>query len=86
MNANDGFTTANMAVTKLDLTRIKSKLMHVNSGDGWSLDKANAVKKEYRRFLCVMKLFPDAYIAPSMDVDLFLALPHPRHHEVRRRL
>jgi hypothetical protein len=67
MNANDLFN----AVMQLDLTPIKTKLMHVESGEGWSLDKANAVEKEYRRFLCLMKLFPEEQTAPLVDVDTF---------------
>jgi hypothetical protein len=67
MNANDLFN----AVMQLDLTSIKIKLMHVESGEGWSLDKANAVEKEYRRFLCLMKLFPEEATAPLVDVDTF---------------
>jgi hypothetical protein len=67
MNANDLFK----AVTQLDLTPIKTKLMHVQSGEGWSLEKANAVEKEYRRFLCLMKLFPEEDTAPLVDVDTF---------------
>ncbi|WP_162252939.1 MULTISPECIES: glycine-rich domain-containing protein-like [unclassified Massilia] len=67
MNANDLFN----AVMQLDLEPIKMKLMHVESGEGWSLDKANAVEKEYRRFLCLMKMYPDESIAPLVDVDTF---------------
>ena len=67
MNANDLFK----AVTELDLEPIKMKLMHVESGEGWSLEKANAVEKEYRRFLCLMKLFPEEDTSPLADVDTF---------------
>jgi hypothetical protein len=67
MNANDLFN----AVMQLDLEPIKTKLMHVESGEGWSLAKANAVEKEYRRFLCLMKMYPDEPIAPLVDVDTF---------------
>jgi hypothetical protein len=67
MNANDLFN----AVMQLDLEPIKTKLMHVESGEGWSLEKANAVEKEYRRFLCLMKMYPDESIAPLVDVDTF---------------
>jgi hypothetical protein len=67
MNANDLFK----AVMQLDLEPIKMKLMHVASGEGWSLEKANAVEKEYRRFLCLMKLYPDEDTAPLVDVDTF---------------
>ena len=67
MNTNDLFT----AVMQLDLEPIKAKLMHVASGEGWSLEKANAVEKEYRRFLCLMKMYPDEDTAPLVDVDTF---------------
>ena len=67
MNMNDLFK----AVMALDLDPIKLKLMHVESGEGWSRDKANAVEKEYRRFLCLMKLYPDEDTAPLVDVDTF---------------
>jgi len=67
MNTNDLFK----AVMQLDLEPIKMKLMHVESGEGWSLEKANAVEKEYRRFLCLMKLYPEEDTAPLVDVDTF---------------
>jgi hypothetical protein len=67
MNANDLFK----AVMQLDLEPIKMKLMHVESGEGWSLEKANAVEKEYRRFLCLMKMYPEEDTAPLVDVDTF---------------
>jgi hypothetical protein len=56
---------------QLDLEPIKMKLMHVASGEGWSLEKANAVEKEYRRFLCLMKMYPEEDTAPLVDVDTF---------------
>jgi hypothetical protein len=67
MNTNDLLN----AVMQLDLEPIKMKLMHVASGEGWSLEKANAVEKEYRRFLCLMKMYPDEDTAPLVDVDTF---------------
>jgi hypothetical protein len=67
MNANDLFN----AVMQLDLEPIKMKLMHVQSGEGWSQEKADAVEKEYRRFLCLMKMYPDEDTAPLVDVDTF---------------
>ncbi|MCL6482908.1 MAG: hypothetical protein I4O49_01810, partial [Janthinobacterium lividum] len=47
MNTNDSFK----AIADLNLEAIKVKLMHRESGEGWSLEKANAVEFEYRRFL-----------------------------------
>ncbi|MCE3262778.1 MAG: glycine-rich protein-like [Pseudoduganella sp.] len=59
------------AIAELDLEPIKVKLMHVESGEGWSLEKVNAVEFEYRRFLYLMKMFPNEQTAPLMDVDIF---------------
>jgi hypothetical protein len=59
------------AIADLDLEPIKVKLMHKASGEGWSLQKANAVEFEYRRFLYLMKTFPHEQTAPLMDVDTF---------------
>ena len=38
------------AIADLDLEPIKVKLMHLESGEGWSLEKVNAIEFEYRRF------------------------------------
>jgi hypothetical protein len=59
------------AIEELDLEPIKVKLMHEESGEGWSLERANAVEKEYRRFLYLMKKYPDEDAAPQQDVDTF---------------
>ena len=58
-------------IEELDLDPIKVRLMHKESGEGWSLEHANAVEKEYRRFLILMKKYPDEQSAPLMDVDTF---------------
>jgi hypothetical protein len=71
MYATKHFAVSTDAVMQLDLEPIKTKLMHVQSGEGWSQDKADAVEKEYRRFLCLMKLYPDEDTAPLVDVDTF---------------
>jgi hypothetical protein len=67
MNTNAQF----QAVMEINLDSIKAKLMHVASGEGWSLDKANAVEKEYRRFLFLMKKYPNESTAPTVDIDTF---------------
>jgi len=59
------------AIAELDLDPIKVKLMHEESGEGWSLEKATAVEAEYRRFLILMKKFPEEQTAPLFDVDTF---------------
>ena len=58
-------------IASLDLNPIKMKLMHKESGEGWSLEHASAVETEYRRFLYLMKAFPHEQTAPLMDVDTF---------------
>ena len=55
----------------LDLTPIKMKLMHVESGEGWSERRATAVEAEYRRFLFLTKTYPNEMVSPTMDVDMF---------------
>jgi hypothetical protein len=57
-------------IAALDFSAIKAKLMH-QSGEGWSLERANAVEREYRRFLFLMKVFPNEQTAPLVDVDTF---------------
>lgn len=59
------------AFETLDLAPIKMKLMHVESGEAWSALRADAVEKEYRRFLFLMKKYPDAKASPTVDVDTF---------------
>jgi hypothetical protein len=58
-------------ILDLNLDPIKVKLMHVESGEGWSLHRVNAVEREYRRFLFLMKTFPNEHTAPLVDVDIF---------------
>jgi len=58
-------------IAALDLNPIKVKLMHKESGEGWSLERANAIETEYRRFLYLMNAYPDAQVAPTVDVDTF---------------
>lgn len=58
-------------ILDLDLTAIKTKLMHTASGEGWSAARADAVELEYKRFLHLMKKFPTAQTAPRVDVDTF---------------
>ena len=65
------FSVEHNVIADLDLEPIKVKLMHKVSGEGWSLEKANAMEFEYRRFLSLMKLFPDEQVAPLFDVDIF---------------
>jgi hypothetical protein len=58
-------------IAGLDLTPIKVKLMHKESGEAWSRSQADAVEFEYRRYLHLLKLFPEEQVAPRFDVDIF---------------
>ncbi|MFC5462549.1 glycine-rich domain-containing protein [Massilia niabensis] len=58
-------------ISALDLNPIRKKLMHVESGEGWSLEQATTVETEYRRFLYLCKTFPNEPVAPLDDVDTF---------------
>jgi hypothetical protein len=58
-------------IAALDLQPIRIKLMHKESGEGWSLERTNVIETEYRRFLYLMNAFPDAQVAPTVDVDTF---------------
>jgi hypothetical protein len=51
----------------LDLEPIKFRLMH----KGWSQERANSAEREYRRFLYLMKKYPNELTAPSVEVDKF---------------
>ncbi|MET0855343.1 MAG: glycine-rich domain-containing protein-like [Telluria sp.] len=58
-------------IEALDLDPIKVKLMHKESGEGWTRAYADEVEFEYRRFLYLMKTFPHEQAAPLFDVDVF---------------
>jgi hypothetical protein len=58
-------------IAALNLDPIKVKLMHKESGEGWSRVQVNEVEIEYRRFLHLLKLFPDEQVTPRFDVDIF---------------
>jgi hypothetical protein len=64
-------TNAMRKIAEIDLSQIKVKLMHEQSGEGWSPEHANAIEVEYRRFLCMMHMYPNENIAPLLDVDVF---------------
>lgn len=59
------------SIAALDLTPVKAKLMHEESGEGWSLAYAEKIEREYRRFLHLVKQFPDEHVVPLFDVDVF---------------
>lgn len=60
-------------IAALDLAIIKKKLTS-NPVAIWSAEKADAVERDYRCFLYLMKTLPDEPAAPSADVDKFWRL------------
>lgn len=71
MNANELMKSVSNAVEAIDLAAVKARLMNAANGEGWSQDKADSVEREYRRFLCMSKMYPDVELAPFEDVDMF---------------
>lgn len=71
MNANELLKSVHAAVAALDLDAVKIRLMHPHSGEGWNQESADAVEREYRRFLCLNKIYPDQEFSPLADVDVF---------------
>jgi hypothetical protein len=58
-------------INSLNLDRIKLKLMHGQSGEGWDHARADAAEAEYRRFLYLTRKYPEERMAPSVEVDTF---------------
>lgn len=59
------------AIAALDLDRIKTKLCHATSGEGWSRARADAAEQAYRHFLYRIKTCPHGSMVPSVEVDTF---------------
>jgi hypothetical protein len=62
---------AHDAIAVLDLTSIRTRLMHPHAGLGWSEARTIAVESDYREFLLFAKLYPAATPSPGLDVDQF---------------
>lgn len=58
-------------INEIDLEPIIVKLVDQEEGLGWTLDFAQRVEQEYRRFLTICKMNPDVPIVPSSAVDDF---------------
>jgi hypothetical protein len=59
------------AIASLELEPIKRKLMRGKPAAAWTRERVDAAEKEYRRFLLLMKMYPNEPAAPSADVDRF---------------
>jgi hypothetical protein len=58
-------------VHALDLEPIKKSLMRRSAGKGWTQERADDAEREYRRFLCMAKMYADTPIVPLADVEQF---------------
>lgn len=57
------------AIAKLDLSMICMKLMDKHDGEGWTEQQCAEVAEEYRRYLKLKLLYPDANIVPNLAID-----------------
>lgn len=61
----------NASIARLDLSTIRTRLMHPHAGLGWSEARTRAAERAYREFLLFAKLLPQEAAVPSADVDYF---------------
>ena len=55
----------------LDLEPIKVSLTHREEGPKWHLNKAELIEIWYRRFLYLVRLYPEKILVPCKDIDIF---------------
>ena len=54
---------------KLDLSNVRMKLADSDEGPGFDFDYIDLMEQEYRKFLALQLLYPDADIVPCKIVD-----------------
>ena len=59
------------AISKLDFSDVKMKLMDEKEGKGWSERQTNEAERWYKMFLHLCKKYPDETIVPTQIVDDF---------------
>lgn len=57
------------AIKALDLSMICMKLMDEHDGEGWSKKQCDEVSREYKRYLKLNLLYPEARIVPNLAID-----------------
>lgn len=55
----------------IDLTMVRLKLANPDDGEAWDEDQLELGEREYRRFLVLHLMYPDAAIVPCGFVDEF---------------
>lgn len=58
-------------ILELNLDRIKWKLSEPQEGRGWSQELCNFAELEYKKYLTMVKLFPELDIVPNKIMDRF---------------
>lgn len=58
-------------VMSIDLGCVKFKLMDQDDGEGWTREQAMEVEKWYKRFLCLIAMYPEKAIVPTKLIDKF---------------
>lgn len=72
---NQILTSLNKGLPKLvqsiNLENVKHKLQlpKEQEGEGWSLEKCEEAEKEYKRFLTLIKIYPDTVFVPNKLMD-----------------
>jgi len=59
------------ALETIDLSMVKLKLMDEEEGEGWDKEHTDHVEKKYRRYLCMLYLYPEASVVPTKAIDQF---------------
>lgn len=58
-------------IDALDFTRLKYKLMRNDEGDAWSFEMCEEAEIEYKRYLTLIKLYPEKKLVPTKLMDKF---------------
>lgn len=58
-------------IEELNFERIKWKLSDENEGEGWSEELCELAEQEYKKYLTMVKLFPELDIVPNKIMDKF---------------
>ena len=58
-------------VGSIDLEPIKFNLVSREEGPGWTIAKTKLIETWYRKFLTLVKIYPDQTIVPTKDIDTF---------------
>jgi hypothetical protein len=58
-------------ILDLNFSMIKMKLCHSDDGVGWTEEQCEFAELQYKRFLTLLKLYPEKSIVPNKTMDVF---------------